>query len=257
MKRIALLLAAWALATPAFAADIIAEEPPALAPVEVAAYNWTGLYVGGQAGVAGGGSTGAIGNNLGIGFGELGLDTIQDGMDVGFTGGVHVGYDYQVNNIIVGGVVDLNYIDSERSIGFGIGSNDIYSVDVDVNYFGTVRGKVGLAYDRVALYATGGLAYADIDVEVNGNDDVGAALGASDASTQTETDDIGYTVGAGIDFLATQNISFGLEYLYTDLGEAKTTTTYTDVLGLDEFSVDTETEVDFHTLMAKAAYRFN
>jgi outer membrane immunogenic protein len=256
MKRIALLLAASALATPAFAADIISEEPPAPAPLEVATYNWTGLYAGLQAGVVGGGSSGAIGSPD-IGLGALGVDAFQDGTDVGFTGGVHVGYDYQINNLILGGVVDFNYIDSDRSVGIAVGGDELYSADVDLNYFGTVRGKVGVAYDRVALYATGGLAYGDTDADVNGVDDVVAALGATGASTSTDTDDIGYTVGAGVDFLATQNLSFGLEYLYTDLGEAKTTTTYTGVPGVGDFSVDTKTDVDFHTVMAKASYRFN
>ena len=256
MKRFAILLAAaTALATPTFAADIIAEEPPAPAPMEVETYNWTGLYVGGQAGVAGGGSSGAIGTDLGLGLGGLGLDTFQDGTDIGFTGGVHVGYDYQINNIIVGAVADFNYIDSDRTVGVELGGDELYSADVDVNYFGTVRGKVGYAMDRVALYATGGLAYADIDADVNGTDDVLSVVGGS-AETDTDTDDIGYTVGAGVDYLATQNLSFGLEYLYTDLGEAKTSTTYTGT-DFGDFTVDTETDVDFHTVMAKASFRFN
>jgi outer membrane immunogenic protein len=263
MKRIALLLAASALATPAFAADIISEEPPAPAPLEVATYNWTGLYVGGQAGVAGGGSSGAIGTDIGVPLGALGVSTFQDGTDIGFTGGVHVGYDYQINNLLVGGVVDFNYIDSDRTVGGTLPADlGTYSVDTDVNYFGTVRGKVGVAYDRVALYATGGLAYGDVDVDTKGAGNVIDGLGAAGAGTftadtDTDKDDIGYTVGAGVDFLATPNLSFGLEYLYTDLGEAKSSTTFTEISTGDSFSVDSKTDVDFHTVMAKASYRFN
>ncbi|KAB0680001.1 outer membrane protein [Aureimonas leprariae] len=260
MKRFAILLAATALATPAFAADIITEEPPAPAPVEIApAYNWTGLYVGGQAGAAFGGSSGAIGTDLGV---PLDAVTFQKDTDVGFTGGVHVGYDYQLpSNIIIGGVVDFNYIDNDRKVGVdlvdGTGDNTTFSNKVDLDYFGTVRGKVGYAFDRVAVYGTGGLAYGNPKNKVNDGEAL-ALLGTGFTSdTNSDKDSIGYSVGGGVDFLATEKLSFGLEYLYTDLGKAKTETTFTNVATGDAFSVDTKTDVDFHTVMAKASYRFN
>ncbi|WP_152046163.1 outer membrane protein [Aureimonas psammosilenae] len=255
MKRFAILLAATALATPAFAADIITEEPPAPAPVEIApAYNFTSLYIGGQAGVAFGGSSGAIGSDL---LGIPGVTSFQDSPDVGFTGGGHIGYDYQfANGLLLGGVVDFNYIDHDRSVGATFPGGET-SVGVDMNYFGTARAKLGYAMDRVAVYGTGGVAYGDYDLEVR-NGDVLSALGTGFGSTtDTDKDKVGYTVGAGVDYLATQNLSFGLEYLYTDLGSAKTTTTFASPALGTSFDVDTKTDVDFHTVMAKASYRFN
>jgi outer membrane immunogenic protein len=278
MKRLAILLAATAIAGPAFAADLITEEPPAPAPVVVDDYNWTGLYLGGQAGIAFGGSDGAVGLLGGMPVPFDGSGTFTDNTDIGFTGGVHVGYDYQLpNNVIIGGVADFNYIDHDRSVGAVLGQADIngdgfadvgenagISNDIDINFFGTVRGKVGYAMDRFAVYATGGLAYADIDNDLNGTGSFTSVNGTNYSSvSDKDKDSIGYTVGGGVDFLATKNISFGLEYLYTDLGKAKTSTTFdadpATIAGGDpaSFGVETKTDLDFHTVMAKASYRFN
>ncbi|GGE24161.1 outer membrane protein [Aureimonas endophytica] len=264
MKRFALLLAATALATPAFAADVITEEPPAPAPVELApAYNWTGLYIGGQAGVAIGGSNGAIG-----GFGDYPYDVLTYSKDssTGFTGGGHIGYDYQINNFIIGGVADFNYVDVNKGNGATFenlaGTGNSLTNDVDINYFGTVRGKVGYAMDRVAVYATGGLAYGGVDNDVSTSGFTSPGGTVYSASVERDEDKVGYTVGGGVDFLATQNISFGLEYLYTDLGKAKTETTF-NAVGASafgdpaSFTTETKTDLDFHTIMAKASYRFN
>ena len=81
MKRFALLLASVAFVTPALAADVIYEEPPAPAPVvEVAQYNWSGFYVGAQAGVAFNRDSGAFSSDSAFAGGN------EDG-ETGFIGG--------------------------------------------------------------------------------------------------------------------------------------------------------------------------
>jgi outer membrane immunogenic protein len=264
MKRIPLVLAFAVLAGPALAADVIYDEPPAPAPVDLApAAGWTGFYVGGQAGVAGGGSTGASGVD---GFGAP-TDTFQRDTDVGFTGGAHAGYDYQMQNgVILGGVADINYIDHDKKSGVILGDGTAggagYTTKTDVEYFGTVRGKVGYGMDRVAVYGTGGLAYGKVKVRPDSGNFTDAVGTLYTADTDTDKDSVGYTVGAGVDVLATDNVSFGVEYLYTDLGKAKSDTTFTAAnpapgVAPDTFSTKTRTDVDFHTVMAKGSYRFN
>jgi outer membrane immunogenic protein len=259
MKRFALLLASVAFVTPALAADVIYEEPPAPAPMVEAApqYNWSGFYVGGQAGVAFNRDSGAFSSDSTFAGGN------EDG-ETGFIGGGHVGYDYQfANNFVLGAVADLNYIDASSRASFSLdnvaGGTDSFGVNSDINYVGTVRAKAGYAMDRFMVYATGGLAYADIDDKRRGGSAYSDVTGADYAvSSRTESDDVGYAVGAGVDVLATQNVSFGLEYLYTNLGESKTRVNF-DALdaGGTDFSATSKTDLDYHSVMAKASYHFN
>ncbi len=78
------------------------------------AYSWTGFYVGGQAGVAFNRDAGDVRYNPNTGVIQTtafsgGSDNSDD---AAFIGGVHVGYDYQINNFLIGAVADINYIDA-------------------------------------------------------------------------------------------------------------------------------------------------
>jgi outer membrane immunogenic protein len=259
MKRFVLLLSSVAFVTPALAADVIYEEPPAPAPMVEAAplYNWSGFYVGGQAGVAFNRDSGAFSSD------NTSFNGNNDDSETGFIGGGHVGYDYQFsNNFVLGAVADLNYIDAEARSGFdvdGPNGGGSFSADQDINFVGTVRAKAGYAMDRFMVYATGGLAYADIDNSINGGD----VFTDTQANTYTvrkksDSDDVGYAVGAGFDVLATQNVSFGLEYLYTDLGESKSKVSFnSDDATLPDFDATSKTDLNYHSVMAKASYHFN
>jgi outer membrane immunogenic protein len=270
MKRFALLLASVAIATPAMAADIIYNDPyapaaPAMDPVsfETAAPQWTGAYVGGQAGAAFATDSGPFSSEGSSFVGS------NDDSDAGFIGGAHVGYDHQINNIIVGAVADINYIKADSSSSFELenaaGGTDRFSTNSDIDYLGTVRGKVGVAADRIAVYATGGLAYASLDTETSGPGEFtgspseSAPEGTYGVVYSQDNDEVGYAVGAGVDYLATDNISLGMEYLYHDLGSANTKVTYagTGAAAGETRSVSSNTDLDFHTVWAKASYRFN
>jgi outer membrane immunogenic protein len=260
MKRFALLLAsATVFVSPALAADVIYDEPPAPAPMVEAApqYNWSGLYVGGQAGVAFNRDSGAFSSDT------SGFNGGNDDSNSGFIGGGHIGYDYQMGNFVIGAVADLNYIDAESNTSYtlptGIATTQTFGSDQDINYVGTVRAKAGYAMDRFMVYATGGLAYADIDNNYSGGSTYTNGAGTTfDVSARTDNDDIGYAVGGGFDVLATQNVSFGLEYLYTDLGESSVDVDYTSRTGaVASFSTDSNNDLTYHSVMAKAAYHFN
>ena len=262
MKRVALLMAATAFGTPAFAADIIAPEPPAPAPMQIepiaTTKTWTGLYVGGQAGVAFGNSdNGAVfdpGNN-GIGLFDNGSNGNEN--NAGFIGGGHIGYDYQFqNNIVVGAVADINYIDAETNRSYTTPGGSNFETNSDINYLGTVRGRIGYAFDSLLVYGSGGLAYAGVDNSMS------APSGGEFANYRFKQDgedaDFGYSVGGGVDVLATQNLSFGVEYLYTNLGSNEQTITGTNGTNTVSFTSDSNDEdLDFHTIWAKASYRFN
>ncbi|SKA16356.1 outer membrane protein [Consotaella salsifontis] len=236
MKRIALLLASTVIVTPALAADLVYDEPPAPAPVVVApTYSWTGFYVGGQAGAAFGGDV---------------YDSGDD--DAGFIGGVHVGYDYQVDNFVFGALLDLSYMDADTSRTYDVTNNagtTIGSVTAgqEINFLGTARLKAGVAWDRALIYGTGGLAYANVD------DSAASALEDAGYDVHSDSDDFGYTVGGGVEFLATPNLSLGVEYLYTNLGDHD----FDVDGGAGDVDFKSSSDLDFHTVWAKVSYRFN
>jgi len=81
-------------------------------------------------------------------------------------------------------------------------------ISADVQYFGTVRARAGLALDRALVYATGGFAWANL----TGTSSFGP--GYTDDLTTT-----GYAVGAGIEYALTDNITAKGEYLYTSFND--------------------------------------
>ncbi|UIJ72796.1 outer membrane protein [Aurantimonas sp. HBX-1] len=269
MKRFALLLASTAFVTPALAADVIYDEPPAPAPMMIepvaTTATWTGIYIGGQAGVAFSNSDSV--NLDPANDGAFGDGTFDSGDDnnAGFIGGAHIGYDHQfANNVVLGAVADINYMDAETDRSYTVtvpgGAAGTFGLNEEVDYMGTVRARLGYAFDSILVYGTGGLAYAGYD---RNSSLPGTAAGQGFAGYTFEENgddaDIGYSVGGGIDVMATQNISFGVEYLYTNLGSNDYSVTATNAADstLNFTTESNDDDLDFHTIFAKASYRFN
>jgi outer membrane immunogenic protein len=201
------------------AADpIIYEQPPVMMPA--AMYDWSGFYAGVMAGYASGDADWAL-----LGGGPSG----SFDMDGAFLGGL-IGYNWQTGPWVLGAEADLAWsgIDGGAAT-FGISS--------DLEWMGSVRGRVGYAWDNILPYITGGVAFARNEVSV------GAFGGASDTNTH-----IGWTAGLGVEVGVTQNVSASLEYRYTDFG----TEDYN--FGVGSVAAGTG---DFHTIGAALKWRFN
>lgn len=174
------------VAAPAMAADLAKPQSypvkaQVVAPPPV--FSWTGFYIGANAGYAWGSGKGAAD------YYGLSPD--------GWFGGGQVGYNYQFqNNVLIGVEADLQGSDI---------SNSANGVNSKLDYFGTVRARLGYAYDRFLPYVTGGLAYGKNTI----ND-----LGYSDSNTH-----VGWTVGGGLEYAITNNWTARAEYLYMDLGK--------------------------------------
>src|SRR5262245_4505512 len=179
MKRFLLgtaALAALCLSIPAFAADLparVTKAPPALVSP---AYNWSGFYLGVHAGytfaededITTTGQAQANVTNVAIGARPARVGLGRDG----FIGGGQMGYNWQVSpNWVFGLEADISYVDVRLDgtvVGIssaGAPLNNTFRTRME--YFGTVRGRIGYAWDRTLLYATGGLAYAEIENSVN------------------------------------------------------------------------------------------
>lgn len=189
-KRFALSAAAVVgLSAPAFAADVVYQEPPAPAPIIESApvSSWAGPYAG---------------VHLGYGFGgsvETSIPGFNNDIDTsGWLGGVFGGFNAQNGQFVYGAEADVNYSGVD-------GSNA--GQDARARLDGSLRGRLGYAInDDVLLYGTAGVAAERLRV------------------TDTVTNErdtnmmIGYTVGAGTDVKLTEDVFARAEYRYTDYG---------------------------------------
>lgn len=133
---------------------------------------WNGAYAGGS---------------VGYGWGNNGLN----GAHIGAYGGVNATVG---SNVVVGGEADLN-ISTQRSAGVVNGTlKESYS-----DWNGSLRARVGVAFDRVMPYATAGIALADDTVKY-GN--------STDSTTK-----VGYAIGAGVEGKLVDRITVKGEYL--------------------------------------------
>lgn len=234
MRR--LTIAAIAVSTIVFtqiasAADLPRKAPPA--PLPPPPFSWTGFYVGGNVGAiwteseAERGSfiatTGALdfaGRIANGGFPDFDLH------DSGVIAGGQLGYNWQfAPNWVVGLEADINYtgIDTTTTVGTpptgGFIANT-FSAQQQLKWLGTVRGRLGYAWDRWLLFATGGLAYGKVESSLA---TIGVPQGGglpptvANAVTSSEIR-TGWTAGAGVEFAFAGNWSAKAEYLYFDLG---------------------------------------
>jgi outer membrane immunogenic protein len=209
----------------ASAADLPARTYTKAPAVTTAAYDWTGFYVGVNAGgawgrvdpfynfdnprVIGPGAQNAFVQSL----------TNQPQKTSGFTGGGQVGYNYQVQQLVFGLEADINFTDLRQSrtsptIGPpicappGCSITQSYSTD----WLATFRARAGFAAGSWLLYATGGLAVADVRYN-----DIVNFPGSVNTGSSRETR-AGWTAGVGAEWAFSPNWSIKAEYLYVDLG---------------------------------------
>lgn len=187
------------------------------------AYDWSGAYIGLNAGAAWNDTD--INNNL-VSKAAQADASIHDftADQTAFTGGAMVGYNYQIDQLVLGAEADFNYLgfsqeDTRKFVIVSEGrSNDITDrISFDANWFGTVRGRLGFAIDNLLLYGTGGLAYGHISLDhsfVGERPDQTIRLDGSADSVNW-----GWTLGAGAEY-GFDRWSLGVEYLYADLGTA-------------------------------------
>jgi len=222
-----------ALAGAALAADL---PPPAPAPfVPVApVFTWTGFYIGTHSG-------GLFADNKikTRGKAALNRENVATGRrpanisaeDGAYFSGVQAGYNVQFGSFVIGVEADISYTDVESFEGFQGAGRNLSFFRQDLDFFGTVRGRVGVAFDNILIYGTGGLAGADVTNRV-------AFLRAGDGAFQfqgrQDETEFGYAVGGGIEFalppalsrfafigtlLGATAVTVKAEYLYFDLGK--------------------------------------
>ena len=135
------------------------------------------------------------------------------------------------------------------------------------NWFGTIRPRIGVAFDRTMIYATGGLAYAGSSGggagsvslwDVTADPDVEVARWEGRRRSGSNW---GWTLGAGIEHAFSNNWSLKLEYLYVDLDRGGSSD-LVSVSGPNRVNVDNivfrggRSDDNFHVVRAGLNWRF-
>jgi outer membrane immunogenic protein len=244
------LLAATALATAGISAASAADLPmraappaPVFAPVPV--FTWTGFYVGGQVGYGWNANDNDF--DVPVGYTVDGLPFTGFGGDEGdgFLAGVHAGYNVQLGSFVVGVEGDIEGVfgdDDDDFDGVIIGPGGVpvtYSIaSSSIDWQGSIRARAGFAFDRALIYATGGFAFAGLSDGI-GSDGIGI-----DDGDDTLT---GWTLGAGVEYAFTNNLTTRLEYRYTSYEGDNNVFDAVD-LG--------DNEIEFHTVRVGLSYKF-
>ena len=185
-------------------------------------FNWSGAYVGAQLGYAWSDVDARDFSPLVI------PNSVRYGYDVdGFIGGGYLGFNWQTQGLVLGLEADVEYTDLDDRDG----SRSHFT---DVNWMGSVRGRLGFVADRALFYVTGGWAFADVDTR-------NAALNISYGDIRH-----GWTLGAGTEYAFSDNLIGRLEYRYSDFGDDSRR------VGNDRDRSD----LDMHALRAGLAFKF-
>jgi outer membrane immunogenic protein len=181
------------------AADMPARMPTKAAPMMAPVYNWTGIYIG----INGGGGWGRTSQTDTTGA------TSGNYNQSGGVGGGTLGYNYQLNNIVLGVEGDWDWANINGSSSAVGCTPTCYT---NLRWLATARGRLGVAWGMWLPYITGGAAFGSVNTGQTGLPQF--------AVTATRS---GWTLGGGVEAMFAPKWSAKLEYLYADLG----TTTYT------------------------------
>ena len=218
MNRKFLLASVGALAltgSAALAADLPSRAPPPVYLPPAPIFTWTGIYVGGQIGYAW-----TSGNNQFTGFdpafgdGGTFLTSSVGGTPNGVIGGANVGYNYQINQWVLGLEGDVNGTSLSNTSVATFADGTVVNAHTSADIQGSIRGKVGIAWDRALIYATGGVAFGGFNTDVSFANPAFGLFGSANRSITR----VGWTVGGGIQYAVTNNWSVFAEYRYTNWG---------------------------------------
>lgn len=267
MKKFLLVCGLSLASAPGLAADM--SFPVKAPPVQaVPVYSWTGFYAGVNVGYGGDKFSypfDAFQRQLQAEAPPL-ESTIDGNLNLtsgGFFGGGQIGYNHQFdNNVVLGIEADFQWSGIEGRLAGDALLNDNGNVTTasfdagsEVRWFGTIRGRLGYAWDRVLLYGTGGAAYGK--VRSHGEFNVVGPLGAFGGAVDTSSTQWGWTAGAGLEYALSPSWTFKTEYLYVDLGSKNLfASTIDDVANGFSAGAVMDVKTSFHTIKAGLNYRF-
>ena len=238
----------------AHAADLpLKAAPPVVAP----AFSWTGFYIGAHGGYGWGTSefdkSRTIYEESSEGRPDADYDTD------GWLAGGQIGFNYQVNQFVIGIEADASWADIDGKGKYYIDENDLFGscalandpCTTKIESLGTIAVRLGFAVDHTLFYLKGGAAWANVKLTAGYTD---PAFPNDNFHASEEETRWGWTIGAGAEYAFAENWSLKLEYNYIDLGDDSVTFNFRP----DIVTVPTKTTLDQTLSIVKVGvnYRF-
>jgi opacity protein-like surface antigen/outer membrane receptor protein involved in Fe transport len=206
-------------------------------------YNWSGFYIGGDGGYSWGTSHGTLTTDAGVP-----LAPYSYGVNGPFAGGF-IGGNYQFNKFVVGAEGDWQRSrltgNSQQLAPLGTAGafpGGPFLISTAIKDYGSLRGRVGFAFDRFLAFGTAGWACGNLSTSY-------ALIGAAPFLTNGSDCTKGWTAGAGVDYAFTDNVFGRIEYRFTDLA----TSSFVNV-PMD--SADAKNRVSISEARVGIAYKF-
>ncbi len=182
----------------------------------------------------------------------------------GLTGGLQVGYNWQAGNIVYGGEADFAALDfDETATASGVFPSPFlgtqYSVTnrTTLNWVSTLRARLGVTVaPRLLLYATGGAAFARIQVSSAYSDNaIDATFPGGSGSASSNAVKAGWVAGGGAQWALDGRWSVKAEYLYADFGSASVAVPLTNTPNFAQ-TMSATSNVSLHLMRIGLDYRF-
>ncbi len=187
-------------------------------PAAAQPYNWTGFYLGGNAGVGFGGASTSVDLD---GFNYFAADpgpgeVTRVGNDSAFIGGGQIGYNRAFNRLVAGIEADFSgfeFLSGKIPASSVADWGSDTRVSVEMNWLATLRGRLGLGMDRWLLYGTAGVAFGD--GEYRNHDFCNTVPPCGGGLLDARGDmGVGWTVGGGAEYAWKPNWTLRAEYLF-------------------------------------------
>jgi len=214
-----------------------------------APWSWRGFYTGLHAGYGWGDADHSITGSTFWATGTGGSGTFSQDLE-GLVVGSHSGYNFQSGSWVYGAEwsVTRGPLNDHNKVSPFYPISDRWAVDID--WYATLTGRLGYAFDRRLIYVKGGYAGGEVDSRVA--DSVFAFTGACIAGTCKAGEKEwhhGWTAGFGVAHAVLKNLVFGIEYNYVDLGKVDHSTATSGTAGT--VLLNESVDVQFHTVTAR------
>jgi len=141
---------------------------------------------------------------------------------------------------------DLEATETDKRV-FSPAFSGTFDSELNVDWFGTVRARLGLAEEKALFYVTGGLAYGGVDF-------AGSYSNVGTVRLNSDETEVGFAVGGGVEVALDSRWSLKAEYLYVDLGEIDAKATFPAVGTVTEI-YEAEADVAFHAVRVGLNYK--
>ncbi len=179
---------------------------------------WTGFYFGGSVGGGWGKST--------TFYDRAGDDhpTVESNNPNGYMGSISAGYNQQLNNNIVVGIEgDLGMMNYKAPDRLDMWDGHIWKSQFG-GMWGSLRPRIGYAFDNVMVYGTAGLAFMQTNEIILGDND-------ATQNTYNQTIHSGWVFGGGVEYALSDNLSTKIEYLQMQFPENRSYTNNEELYG--------------------------